>query len=125
MTNIQRKYRNNNLREPVTVVGEILPDDSGDDVLVCSVPANSYITSVVVINQTEEADNDAVVLNPLGADLEGLFLTEATAISVSDITEFLTGRIVVAVTFINPDVVNGTSVPAIDSVTYVAPIVGP
>ena len=121
MTNIQRKYRNNNLREPVTVVGEILPEDSADDVLVCSIPANSYIISVQVIDLT--GTNGRVVLNPTKENLEVTYLPEATALSVSGITEFLTGRIIVLVEFVSFDVINGTSVPNIDSVTYVAPIV--
>ena len=132
---MQRKHRNNELRNTKTVAGELRALDfeegivAGDYILM-ALPQGAIVQQVivlndngtdavgatVVINEEEEIASLAPETNKALVEIltDPIYITAPTAVKVTTDADLEYGRLLVGITYIELDVVNGDRVEAKD-----------
>jgi hypothetical protein len=128
MTDIQRLYKNNELRGVSVSTGEITAVEvaGGDtDFVVCTIPAKSVVTKITILSDGVNTDQSVTItIAGVPANLDVTAATPAVSgnvtiattkdeqVQVTGVDQFTKGRIIVMVDFIRPDVVTGDRVRA-------------
>lgn len=130
MRNLQRNYRNNSLRETQTVVGEIGADAvvlAGEDISLLTIPKGVILKSITAISTHMDITNLTLSVPdstgfpvPLLGMMQGTptshlisgfpVYKEAQPLTVSSDVDIRFGRLLVAIEYIDLDVVTGEQV---------------
>ena len=129
MTDVQRLYKNNELRTTNVVVGEIgVEEVKGGEVefTMCTVPKGCVVIGAKLLGDNiNVAQSINLNVDTAGTGLSVGVGTEAATgdilyattkdekVGIKDVVQFTTGRLIVMVEYIRPDVITGERVRAV------------